>query len=151
MRYAELRPGLPASIFPPSLVPQLEQQADSGGVENTMPVADIPRRLRSPVDSLTTAQFMDRDEFEDEGLDDMEFRKAGKSEKTSYISRVNHDHAIADELEFNDIDAYDARRPKHELGKQKTTRNEDTGIDWKPEKLRNGKWACNHKCKDKLG
>lgn len=21
--------------------------------------------------------------------------------------------------------------------------------DWKPQRLENGKWACNHKCKDK--
>lgn len=151
MRYAELRPGLPASDFPPPLVPQLEEQGTHDKVENARPGVGIPRRLRSQVEFLTAAQLLDRDEFEDEDLDDMEFRKAGKSDKTSRILPVNLDRRVADEFEFNDIDAYDVRRPKHELGKQKPTSNEDTGMDWKPGKLRNGKWACNHKCKDKIG
>ncbi len=94
----------------------------------------------------------------------MELRKAGKSVKSLYFYPANLDLAIVDEVEFNDIDAYDrnsqfayanqdlnAERPKHEVAKQKATISEDAGLDWEPEKLRNGKWACNHKCKDKTG
>lgn len=25
----------------------------------------------------------------------------------------------------------------------------DVSVDWEPRRLDNGKWACNHKCKDK--
>lgn len=89
MRYAELRPGLPASVFPPPLVPQLEEQTTHGEVEKARPCVNIPRRLRSPVEFLAAAQLLDRDEFEDEDLDDMEFRKAGKSDETSDILPLN--------------------------------------------------------------
>lgn len=79
MRYAELKPGLSASVFPPPLVPQVEEQPTNGEVENARSGAGFPRR-RSPIEVHIGAQLLDRDdEFEDEGLNDMEFRKAGKS------------------------------------------------------------------------
>ena len=57
-------------------------------------------------------------------------------------------------MDFSHIDDFD---PRSEQGKVKQLRpslvgskaagNEQTA--WNPERLENGKWACNHKCKDK--
>ena len=83
MRYAELKPGLCASIFPPPLVQKLEEQPINSEVENVRLGADIPRR-RSGIVFQTAAEPVDRDdEFQDSDFDDIEFRKAGKSVKTT--------------------------------------------------------------------
>ncbi len=50
-------------------------------------------------------------------------------------------------MEFNHIDKFDR-------GAAEKTSGNSTKIGqgaWAPEKLENGKWACNHKCKDKKG
>ena len=57
--------------------------------------------------------------------------------------------ASVDDIGFRDID-YVASLPKPALkvaGSKKQVDTKQTA--WNPEKLENGKWACNHKCKDK--
>lgn len=81
MRYAELKPGLCPSVFPPPLVQNLEEQPIESDEENVRLGADIPRR-RSGIVFQTAAEPVDRDdEFQDSDFDDIEFRKAGKSAK----------------------------------------------------------------------
>lgn len=59
-------------------------------------------------------------------------------------------HAVK-EMDFNHIDEFDPeptqRRPKPSVQENKATGTQQTA--WNPERLENGKWACNHKCKDK--
>lgn len=52
-------------------------------------------------------------------------------------------------MDFNDIDdfASESRPTKKSLGLKQDACTEQNA--WAPEKLDNGKWACNHKCKDK--
>ena len=54
------------------------------------------------------------------------------------------------EMDFSHIDDFD---PRSKQGKLKQIRlSKAPGTEktaWNPEKLENGKWACNHKCKDK--
>lgn len=86
MRYAELKPGLPASVFPPSLVSQMEEHSTQSEAEDARQGVNSLRR-RNRIEFQTAAQLPDRDdEFEDEDLDDVEFRKAGKSVKSLCIS-----------------------------------------------------------------
>lgn len=54
----------------------------------------------------------------------------------------------ADEMVFNHIDTFEPKAKPNQKGKSTTTTNTDQ-VAWAPEKLDNGKWACNHKCKDK--
>ena len=51
-------------------------------------------------------------------------------------------------MEFNDIDTFDLgpKQTTQALGARKQANTEQA---WHPEKLENGKWACNHKCRDK--
>ena len=72
MRYAELKPDLPASMFPPTLVSQ---------------VPDQPRKLNPHDDVLTqylkgnsghNANNVPNNEFSEDGLDDQDFLNAGK-------------------------------------------------------------------------
>ena len=59
-------------------------------------------------------------------------------------------HPVKD-MDFSHLDKFDPRskqrRLKSSVGKIKATGSEQ--IAWNPERLDNGKWACNHKCKDK--
>ncbi len=55
------------------------------------------------------------------------------------------------EMDFSHIDEFD---PTWKQGRLKSSvqKSKETGtkhITWNPKRLENGKWACNHKCKDK--
>lgn len=54
-------------------------------------------------------------------------------------------------MDFSHIDEFDPgskqSRLKPRVHERKATGTEQ--IPWNPERLDNGKWACNHKCKDK--
>ena len=57
-------------------------------------------------------------------------------------------------MDFSHIDDFDPgseqgklKQLRPSLERSKATGNEQTV--WNPERLENGKWACNHKCKDK--
>ena len=57
-------------------------------------------------------------------------------------------------MDFSHIDDFDPRSKQGKLKQlrpslvgSRATGNEQTV--WNPERLENGKWACNHKCKDK--
>jgi len=54
-----------------------------------------------------------------------------------------------EKMDFNDIDDFESgsKRTKKGQGTKQHADAEHTA--WFPEKLDNGKWACNHKCKDK--
>lgn len=59
-----------------------------------------------------------------------------------------------EEMDFDHIDDFDAGTKQRKLTQLKPSVPESkaTGteqIAWRPERLENGKWACNHKCRDK--
>ena len=54
-------------------------------------------------------------------------------------------------MDFSHIDEFDPTLKQRRL-KSSIQRSKETGtehIAWNPKRLENGKWACNHKCKDK--
>jgi Sec63 Brl domain len=125
-RSAELKPNLPASLFPTS-AGQKEVEAENI-VHHGLTRGSIPavgrKRQRS-------------DDFDDSGLDD-------------------GDLLAAETIEIMDIDNFDAevaslatkgKSNTKKLGSFKKQRGEESGGE--PTQLKNGKWACNHKCKEK--
>ncbi len=57
--------------------------------------------------------------------------------------------ASVDDIGFRDID-HVVSLPEHMLTTARNEKQADTEqTAWNPEKLENGKWACNHKCRDK--
>ena len=54
-----------------------------------------------------------------------------------------------DDIGFRDVDSV-VSQPGNTLPIARSKKQADTEQKaWNPEKLENGKWACNHKCKDK--
>lgn len=96
-----------------------------------------------------------QDDFSDEDVNDEDLMEAGKLVKVSYMD-AEFNFLAANATEFKDIDAY-AQGP---VASQKTSKSaaanlkraelpERAEVSRNPTQLENGKWACNHKCKDK--
>ena len=127
-RSAELRPNFPASFFPISME-QTEGDKTDGAGKDGLNSRQYPgaggKRQRS-------------EDFNDSGLDD-------------------GDLLAAENVEIMDIDAFedelaslpskDSNQPVKKLANSKKQRMDDN--DCEHPQLKNGKWACNHKCKDK--
>ncbi|KAL8765822.1 MAG: hypothetical protein Q9209_007226 [Squamulea sp. 1 TL-2023] len=136
MRYAELKPGFPASIFPSSptnaIRGQNACQPERRGLENA---TRVPKK-NSSVASPATVRG-DQEVFDNDVAD------ADLFEATN-------------QLDFQPIESFE--REDKSVVAQTRTRNDrshdqgDVDIpEWAPTQLDNGKWACNHKCKDKKG
>ncbi|KAI4288399.1 MAG: hypothetical protein L6R35_002340 [Caloplaca aegaea] len=128
MRYAELKPDLPASIF------------------QTLPLSEKRYQKHSqfvPVSKATSAT----------------------SPSTVHGDERLYDDGVADEdifeavtwLDFDDVENFQGSGDTRDAPK-KAQRNPGIGgeerfdhQEWAPVQLENGKWACNHKCKDKKG
>lgn len=128
LRYAELKPELPAQLFPQSPTPTEQQQTTQH------------QRISSAVDFgqadgayQTSPATLEDNEFAEDEIDDQDL--------------VN----VATGLEFNHIDHLSTHlnRPKTSAQTQSRNRTSAAQPGWNPERLDNGKWACNHKCKDK--
>ncbi|KAI9699997.1 MAG: Sec63 [Candelina mexicana] len=143
MKYAELKPDIPASLFPPpkqkEAVSRGDQAAKDGPGSN--PSMNISRRRSVEDERSSHAVFGNHtDEFGFDGLDDVDFV------------------AAVGDLDFNHIDGYNSQlalqtqantltnRQAHSPHKATLTHVDET---WEPVLLMNGKWACNHACKDK--
>ena len=127
-RHASFKPEIPANAFPSP------KTADDLNLQRGL-VAHQPNtaKRRTSTKAAKGGRDDESDEFGDAGLDDA-------------------DLAQAEADTFIDIDAFDdamktqAGPPKK---KQKTISSTQTNSDWQPTQLPNGKWACNHACKDK--
>ena len=80
----------------------------------------------------------------------MPVRKAYSGQDLSELQRLLT-AASVDDIGFRDVD-FVASLLEHTLPTTRNKKQADTEkMSWNPEKLENGKWACNHKCKDKNG
>ncbi|KAL8939030.1 MAG: hypothetical protein Q9216_003579 [Gyalolechia sp. 2 TL-2023] len=95
----------------------------------------------------------------------IDFRRisAGKLENNHYIllsvELLQHGqhvicYVMCDEIDFSNIDTFETdteskENQKYARSKPRTGLNIANDQDWVPTQLANGKWACNHKCKDK--
>ena len=127
MRSAILQPDVPPHVFPISKATQ--NSNDHSG-------KPISKRTssKSKTGSKRRTSKTGLDEFDDAGIDDA-------------------DLALAETGGFENIDDYDDEpRPNVSASrkKQKTSIARDNEITThEPRQLANGKWACNHNCKDK--
>ncbi|KAF2193462.1 P-loop containing nucleoside triphosphate hydrolase protein [Zopfia rhizophila CBS 207.26] len=134
MREATVKPKVPSSMFP---TPKLQEISLSSRVERPTPNMSR-RRMEGATGSRRPSGGSD--EFGDDGIDD------------SDLVQID----IGD-LEFDHIENY--ANPSATLTRKNTAKNSSTKgkgrekaveeHDSEPRQLENGKWACNHKCKDK--
>ncbi|KAL5337905.1 Sec63 Brl domain-containing protein [Aspergillus crustosus] len=131
-RCAVLKPALPRSCFP-------RQPENNEGAERSGGNEDLPNKTTAPRTSTrrTFSRFDSDDllfgEFlESEILDDW-------NAKSTAIEHTEPDNKIIPQRKAS----------KNEGTKSSTAANNYTNVVREPERLGNGRWACNHKCKDK--
>lgn len=85
------------------------------------------------------------EDFGVDGLDDEDFYQA--AEGAGDLEFPHIDTILDDEnaLMRQNTAANSAKKRQHRVEAEE----DDTQEEWQPKKLPNGKWACNHKCKDK--
>ncbi len=144
MRYAELKPDLPASLFPPMPAPRISGQSRKPRFYDDTPRQ--PSKFKGGENANNTTE----NEFSDDGLNDQDLLEAGISAHCFLISRKPNE-LVVDGTDFSHIDNFDQRPATNFI--QGVPQSHDNGNDdensWSPKQLENGKWACNHKCKDK--
>ncbi|KAL8655597.1 MAG: hypothetical protein Q9226_002980 [Calogaya cf. arnoldii] len=134
LRYAELRPDLPASAFPclPSKTDQGQNrnQLERRGFNNTSRESNKNSSVASP------ATVQGDEEVYDNDVADVDLFEA------------------ATQLDFHPIETFERNNKSGVARTQKRSDQPHDHVDtavgeWVPTQLENGKWACNHKCKDK--
>ncbi|KAF9741425.1 hypothetical protein PMIN02_000945 [Paraphaeosphaeria minitans] len=132
MRTASVTPKIAASMFPP---PKSELKTPQ---EQERPSSNISRR-RTETPSISRKPV---DEFDD-GIDDDELVRAS-------LNDLGFDHI---ENYANPTDAITRANTAKNAAKTKSRAQDPTQPrqqeDCEPRQLENGKWACNHPCKDK--
>ena len=124
MRYAEYKPDLPAHLFPPKI--RYQQIAT---VQTSSRGNECGRKEGTPHTSPTT---LEDDEFGECEIDDQDMVDAAAGMEFSHIDNIST--------------VVRGRKPESSLSGRNRLTSEKS---WNPEKLDSGKWACNHKCKDK--
>ena len=128
MRHAELKLDILPSVFPPQVV-----ENQSVGRKRTSDNHHDGRPLQPSRGSHITQQKPGDNEFSDDGFDDQDFIALADANGTESKEPVNSKAVLT---KANAIPA-DAAQASRSLAA------------WNPTQLENGKWACNHKCKDK--
>ena len=126
LRYAELNPGFPPSLFPPISIPSQQMVTRQENLDHS-------QSGPSKETSQTSPSTLKNDEFGEDELGDQDMVDAVTG------------------MEFRHIDEAIPNSDQHGSKSSSLGHKESTGerTKWNPEKLENGKWACNHKCKDK--
>jgi hypothetical protein len=127
MRSAILQPDVPSHVFPTS------KTTESSNVRPGKPVSKRASSKAKP-GSKRRASETGFDEFNDAGIND-------------------DDLALAENGGFENIDDFDDEpRPSASTSRKKqgtSTAHDEEITTHEPRQLANGKWACNHNCKDK--
>lgn len=125
MRHAVLKPKISEAAFPPRKedVTTSNQPAAASIAPNT-----AKRRADAPSALIVGAD--EYDEFADPDLDDADLVNAEMSG-------------------FVDIDAFNDNVVSQPKKRRKVDNAVSVDQNWQPQQLANGKWACNHTCKNK--
>ncbi|KAI9751371.1 MAG: Sec63 [Candelina submexicana] len=143
MKYAELKPDIPASLFPPPKPKEAVSRGDQAEKDGpgSNPGMNISRRRSVEDERSSQVVFGNHtDEFGLDGLDDVDFVAAVGDLDFNHIDGYNSQLAL--QTQANTL----ANRQAHSPHKATLTHADET---WEPVLLKNGKWACNHACKDK--
>ena len=140
LRYAELKPNLPASMFPAAPSPVDEPHPESSTSFRAARTMNTSRR-RSKTTHTAPSVVVERINLTAEDLlgdiDDMDMLHA------------------ADDVDYHDVEDYSRKSPRrsHQTSQKSHPsvqhRQSKAKQDWEPTRFGNGRWACNHKCKDK--
>lgn len=122
-RHAVLQPQIPAYIFPPTKTSKELETCTKFNAPN------ISKRRASAL-ALDNASG---DEFADADIDDADLVLA----------------ETEDFVDIDDLDLSDSLADKPGQKRRKTSNQTRWNIEWQPHQFANGKWACNHTCKDK--
>lgn len=139
MREATIKPNIPPALFPTEKHAEQSQPASRAGSDIHKPDMNISRRRSNGSSAIVVSKKADSDEF-DESLDDADL--AGVT-------------FFGGDLEFAHIDSFAqgtggiTRRNTVNNAKVREVVQNQAVTDAEPTQLANGKWACNHKCKDK--
>ena len=148
VRSAELKFDFPASIFPePATISQakLDQTTFTKTKANAIGCSNVSQEAKG-------MRNRSEDEFSDADLNDNELMEAGKFNR-DMTQTLKVDFSAVNVTEFNDIDSYTGNLQqnitKSNSGPKRALLVDCDETKWHPKQLDNGKWACNHKCKDK--
>ncbi|KAL2373604.1 hypothetical protein RJ035_004913 [Blastomyces gilchristii] len=133
MRKAELRHDIPASHFPAQKTEPPDNKSESKPAMNTS------RSRSKDISKKGLASRRDMDEFEDDGLDDVDLIAAAE----------DMDYHSINEVDGNDDQVRTASVAHRKAASGKDTKDIHTVKTIEPVRLENGNWACNHRCKDK--
>ena len=133
MRHVVLNPKVPAIAFP--LQKAIADTEDMGVTEmnNVSPTATMNSKKRQALQTAAQRASQDNNEFGDGGLDDAD------------LAGVEVDEFV----NISDLEGDGERSGQPPKKKQKAAPQTTESDDWEPWQLSNGKWACNHACKDK--
>ena len=150
MRFAELKLDLPASIFPQRLQNQEEyyRSVSSKTLAEAVRVNDAWRRS----EEMLSAKRTHNDDFADDELDDQDLIAAGKLflQLWKFSSRLSADATTFKNIEeFNPGMISERRSSNPGVSIRSGYVIEQNEQRWNAMQLENGKWACNHRCKDK--
>ncbi|EQL32969.1 hypothetical protein BDFG_04949 [Blastomyces dermatitidis ATCC 26199] len=133
LRQAELRHDIPASHFPAQKTEPPDNKSESKPAMNTS------RSRSKDISKKGLASRRDMDEFEDDGLDDVDLIAAAE----------DMDYHSINEVDGNDDQVRTASVAHRKAASGKDTKDIHTVKTIEPVRLENGNWACNHRCKDK--
>ena len=146
MRYAELRPNLAPSLFPSR--PSTETP---GAV-----IASTRGKAPKPNPNSSSPPTIQGDEglFDEYGVADADMFEAGQFPYADRADNLANGHNKANQIGFSSVESFEAKAAAEALraqtqGNAQNGAGETSKQDWVPTQLDNGKWECNHKCKDK--
>ncbi|MCJ1393222.1 Sec63 [Xylographa bjoerkii] len=128
LRYAEVKPQLPASAFSAVSATGSISPRSSRIAQDTKGVTGRSKKDATVGDYGGDSKH--NEEFPDGDIDD-------------------RDLLAADELDFTDVDTYDSSNHPIAIAVPINASSKLQDQDWEPLRMNNGKWSCNHKCKDK--
>lgn len=152
LRQVDLKPEIPPALFPPlPSVPTMNTSASRN--------MNISRPRNAGAKGSSIARRTDEsvnDDFWDDGINDVDFEAA-----CTFYLLVNSESWLTKagkvgDLGYNHIDQYDegrgAETERNTIANQNLGEPNRNAIDPQPPQrvhLESGKWACNHRCKDK--
>lgn len=133
LRYAELKHDVPASAFPQPLLRHQDIETAPASEDDNQENMTAVQRIKSRRTIQKVPAARGEDEFLDSDFDEQEFIALAAANEV--VDRRNANTAFAS--------MQSQWKPAQSL------KGAVSAETWNPVQLENGKWACNHKCKDK--
>ncbi|CAG7953136.1 unnamed protein product [Penicillium nalgiovense] len=167
-RQAELRPNLPSHLFAAMGYKNVNtQNAGASNIQSRHPEGNLsskdatkpkPNTLRSherEMASIKTKPRRDVDDFDGDDLQLDDFLVANERRDKPKKSTMPQPPQL-DDMDWFSVDPTPPTAAKRAPPKVSKPQEDDWAVDidepedeYEPVRLANGKWACNHKCKDK--